>query len=277
MLGQPLADLTHQAEKLGVRALFLFSSRDKPHGLVGRMCVLGPGHHRVKENSSCPLLHLLCALSVPAPLPCQGIAQFHLVLTPSPLRSRRAPQVNGSVPQDCPLRLQMPVVSPGCHLCLCPTGCKSEGPVTSLGPLICSSGSQNSEKLYLLGDQPVYSERCNSGRARWKRGEGRVRWPGAALPRPLSRVRPPGNSLSPVLLVFMAVSLHRPLVVEPSLWAIMPSAKVEEAETESSSPLVGSHCSNVSPGWLKEPVQGSRLHSLHLCALRLSGIKDITN
>ena len=63
----------------------------------------------------------------------QGILQFNLILTHYlPRDSIRFHKLRGSVPQDVPL-LWMSIVSPGCHLCFCPAGCKPE--VSTTPPL----------------------------------------------------------------------------------------------------------------------------------------------
>ena len=59
-----------------------------------------------------------------------GVQLVHSILALSAQRQHLGPQVEGSVPQDCP-RLQMPITSPGCSLAFYQFGYKLEIAMTS--------------------------------------------------------------------------------------------------------------------------------------------------
>ena len=59
-----------------------------------------------------------------------GVQLVRSILAPSAERQHPGPQIEGSVPQDCPL-LQMPITSPGCSLAFYQFGYKLEIPMIS--------------------------------------------------------------------------------------------------------------------------------------------------
>ena len=69
----------------------------------------------------------MCAVSTH-----QAVPSATSVLTLSTRRWRQTPQVK-TVPQACPTIRFRHQSSPGCHLCVWPTGCKSEVPTTPWG------------------------------------------------------------------------------------------------------------------------------------------------
>ena len=134
-------------------------------------------------------------------------------------------KIRGSVPQDCPL-LQMPIASPGCHLCFRLTTYRSEI------PKINSSGSINSLE-WLTGLRETFHnynrQKEEMDRVMYYEKAQIFHGPPPRMPcSPKSwLVHQPGSSLKLVFYMFMEASLHKrlnhwPRVTEHHLQSLSP-------------------------------------------------------
>lgn len=96
-------------------------------------------------------------------------------------RLRPRTQVKGSVPETAPSPLETPVSSPGCPLCLCPTGYRSGVPTTPSGWINLLEQLMEFRRL----DYRFIIKGYNLGTSRWKKCMGEAWGVGEEFPRPL--------------------------------------------------------------------------------------------
>ena len=116
--------------------------------------------------------------------------------------------------EPCWRMVQMPITSPGCHLCFWQRGYRSECPTAlSLGLINLLEQLTELGKTFYLPDYGIIIKRCNSGTARWKRCVGQsmgkrhrasMLCECSALPTSPC-VHQSGSSLNPVLFLVSAL------------------------------------------------------------------------
>ena len=144
------------------------------------------------------------------------VLQFNSVLT-SAWRECWIPQVKDSV-SPCLSPIQIPVASPGYHLCFWLTGCRLDVP-TNPTPILglvsfLEQFTECRESFYSL--EAPYLKGCNSGTARWKGCTGQGVWARGPMPSPRTPhslhllCSSAGNSTPHPLEFLMETWLHRP-------------------------------------------------------------------